>query len=525
MATVNGLQGGLGNGRDNGAVLEEARKRLTAEKVVDIQRLLKRQSEKKEEGQRMSSEELSSYVNDLANGAFEFVIKGRNFLRQLDKDVTTIGAEVKYDLCEDGDDTREARALEYESTIPILTDYGPSNDRILREEAEVVGRRQFIEALCLRVRTRAQIGLLVDNLRNAEDKDCLEFMLEKSTSNDKNVFVKSFAKNAPIRAFGKGYGIANVFGEQHHEFASKKLTEAVNARVKELTTAYMAEVKKRKQKVFVDEVNLTSAEDLLFGENNGTAVLPWNFQGCGNVVKIRREGARLYIVDAVGSPLFDLEKMREECKDPFVILRHILSPDGKHLCVGQMTEGGRARYSFTEIVARTAFPMTLWVRTAAGANCPNRLLPEDETRTMFTDTANGKKSNGNSNNGDKKYPVKTGDDRLTDEEFLFFHGLGEYELIFKAGFHYEPRDENEEPTDTTFQITTTAIAMVERKNVDGKNKIALKSVSTDELRQLLLAGGAEEGHEFFEGQKGAGLPVPLRLGISQAFKRLKLNEE
>lgn len=527
MSTATNLQGGLGNSRDNGAVLEEARKKLIVRKEIDLQRLLKRPAVKIEG--RMASAELAKYVDDLADGAFEFVFGvARPFIRELDKDVAEIGEEVKCEPCEDGDDeTRQHRAEEYESTIPIFADFVPENDKILREEADISGRRQFVEALCLRVQTRAKIGLLADDIRGAEGKDYLEHLLEESKDNaGKRVFVKSSAKNAPIRAFGRGYDLTDgVFGERHHEFASKKLTEVVNSRARELATAFNAEREKRKHKVSVENDDLVSPEELLFKDSDGTAVLPWKFQGHDNAVKLRRSGARLYVVDAVGSPLFALEEMRKEHKEPFVILRHILEKDGEHLCFGEMIDG-RPRYKFTEIVSRSAFAMTLWVRTAAGANCPNRLLPGDQTRVMFKEAvANGKKPNGNGNNSGKKRPVKAAGELLTDKEFLYYHGLGDYELVYDKGFRYEPRDENDKPTGTMFEITTAATALVERKkDVDGKDKIALRSVSSDELGQLLLAGGAEPEHEFFEGERGANLPVSLRLGISQAFARLKKSE-
>ena len=518
MATANGLRGGL-NGKDNGSALEEAKKRLPIMgKEIDLSRLLKKPAEDKPaEDRRMSGEELAKYVNTIADGVFEFVLRARRFLRQLDKDIQEIGSEVRFDICEDGDDTRQQRADEYETTIPALVEYAPERDRVLRKEADNPGRRQFVEALCLRVSACARIGLLADDLRNAENKDSLERLLEESKDNGNRVFENSSAKNATVWAFGKGYGVAKVFGERYHNLANKTLAEVANARAKELATAHKTETEKRKQEVLAYSDSLLTAEELIFGNTDGMSVLSWKFQGYDNVIRVRRSGTRLYIVDAVGSPLSALETMEEECKEPFIVLRHILAEDGDHLCPGKMIDD-RPRYKFHDTVARQAFQMTLWVRTAAGASCPNRLLPEDETRAMFS-VANDKKPNGN-----KKRPVKIGGEFLTDQEFLFHRGLGEYRLVYEAGFHFEPRDENNEPTGATFQITANATALVERKEADGKDKIALKLVSTDELAQLLLAGGAEAGHEFFEGQKGAGLPAPLYLGIGQAFRRLKMNE-
>ncbi len=531
MSATKNLQGGLGNSTDNGSVLEEARKKLVVRKEIDLQRLLKKPAVKIEG--RMAGAELAKYVDELADGAFEFVFGvARPFIRKLDKDVLEIGEEVKFDVCEDSNDTRQQRADEYESTIPILTDYVPENDRILREEAEVAGRRQFVEVLCLRVQVRAKIGLLADDIRGAEDKDYLEHLLEKSKDGTGRVFVKSSAKVTPIRAFGKGYDLAQgVFGERHHEFASKKLAEVVNARARELATAFKSEMEKRKQEVSVEDDELVSPGEFLFGDSDGTAVLPWKFQGHENAVKLRRSGDRLYIIDAVGSPFSALEAMREEHKEPFVLLRHILAKDGEHLCLGKMVDG-RPRYQFSDVVARAAFQMTLWVRTAAGVNCQNRLLPDDDTRQMFSaEVANGKKPNGNDHSNGFKPAVPlvdTDGKEVVEPETFWFRkvngGAGTVVVLLPKGFvlhlpegyNKEQRDPIAPERDVTLEKETAV--HIRRSVVKGEANLSIDDCDNPVVHEDLRISGfignpAPEGNWFKMGLPWAKL---MPFGYKQA---------
>lgn len=521
MATANGLQGGLGSSVDNETVLEEARKRLIIRKEIDLQRLLKKPAVKVTEG-RMSSAELARYVDDLAEGAFEFLLKARGFLRKLDKDVQEIGEEVNLDLCEDGDDTRQQRAEEYQSFLPAFLDYMPENDRILREEAELTGRRQFVEALCQRITIYSQIGSLVDDLNSAENKDILENLLEESKYKDKRVFVRSSAAKAPIRAFGKGYEISSAFGDRHHDFAEKKLAEAVNANAKELASAYKTETEKRKQEVFADN-NGMSPEELLGDTEEGTAVLSWKFQGHENAVKIRRDGNRLYVIDAVGSPILALEKMREEYKEPFVLLRHILAEDGEHLCPGTMSDG-RPRYKFTEVVARQAFAMTLWVRTAFGANCPDRLLTEDETRAMFANSvANGKKPNGNG--GKNRIAIQLvdtdGKEPVSPEVFYFRKvngGAGTITVLLPAGTILHKPNE--------VVLSQSVTLKIRRLIVSGNSRVVVDECDSPKLLEILEAERIFH-HEYDETgkTKWGDLRDPMPDIMSSHYRNLCLSGE
>jgi hypothetical protein len=162
--------------------------------------------------------------------------------------------------------------------------------------------------------------------------------------------------------------------------------------------------------------------------------------------------------------------------------------------------------------------MTCWIRTGFGACLsPDRLLPEDARAMKEPDIERDPPPA-------KPRPVKPAGELLTEEEFVFFGGIGEFDLAYEVGFHFQVQDENKKPVGPKFEITTRAVARLERKLVEDKTKIALKSISTPELAKLLEAGGAVEGSEYFEGPKGSSLPTPLRLGISQNFARLKKAE-
>ena len=511
-------QNGGGCGTDNEAVLERAQRALAAKKEVILN--FPSAAVKKEDG-RMDSKELAKYVNDLASGAFEFVLNVvLPFFHKMDQEIAEVGDEVKFDQCEDGDQTKQARREDYESTLIALQLFSPENDGILREEAEIPGRKQFVEALCIRVRHTTQVALLVDKLRCAGTKDELENLLANAKTDPgkdaKNVFVKN-AKGS-IHAFGRTYGLTPEVFDRYHEFAHEKLATVTNARSCDLAKAHKDEVNKQKQKVSAKDDSNVSPEVLLFGNpeevNEKTTLLSWKFQEHENVIKLRRSGDRLYIVDAVGKPLETLEAMRQDWEEPFIPLKHILTKDGEHLCP-EKTVDGKSRYEFCGFVQKAVLPMVRWIRTAAGECVPSRLLPKD---TQTSDNVSAKP------NGAKQRPVKAEGELLTDREFLYFRGIGDYDLVYEVGFHYEPRDEEGKPNGQSFSITERAIARIQRKEVEGKDKIALKSASTEELAKLLEAGGAEVEHEFFEGARGSSLPIPIYLGISQAFGRLKVSE-
>lgn len=520
MCVSQKLSGGLGRNSNNPATaLTAAAKKLAAKKEIRLS--FSNEAVKKDDG-RMDSAELSEYVNGIARGAYEWIVNvACKFLRQLVLDMMEIGEEVQFDQCNDADQTRQQRSDDYEGTIFALRIFSPENNGVLREEAEIPGRQQFVEALCLRVRQITEIGLLVDTLRHAATKDDLEDLLKGSKDSlgedAKKVFVAVSQQKASIWAFGKGYELnAGVF-DRYNGFAREKLAEAVSDRSKELATAHNTIQETRKQEVFAPDKTKVPPEELLFGDpeqvNEKTALLSWKFQGHDNAIKVSRVGNRLYILNAMGKPLEALEAMRKEWDNPFILIEYILSKDGEHLCLGKTAEG-KLRYEFSRFINRSSFAMTSWVRTGFGLCVPlSRLLPDDETRAIAPTNGNG-----------KKQPKKAPGELLTDREFLYFGGLGDYDLVVDTGFHYEPRDEEDKPTGKIFSITSKATARLERKGENGKTKLVLKSVSTQELVDLLETGGAVVGHEFFEGTKGSSLPVPLRLAISQTFKRLKLSE-
>ena len=507
------------SGADNAVELEKALRKMAAKKQV---RLSMPSPAAKQDDGRMDSKDLSDYVNDIATGSYDFVLNVvKPFIAKLNLELREIGDEVNFDQCEDGEQSKQERQKDYESTVLALQMFSPENDGILREQADIVERKAFVEALCLRVRCTTAIALLVDAIRTAESKDELEELLDNATEsedkNSKEVFVLTTIEKTPMRAFGENYKLtAGVFG-RYHAFACEKLTEAVNGRARELATAHKAKEDQRKQQVSTKDDTHVSPEELLFGNTNDvnekTSVLSWKFQGHENLIKLRRSGDHLYVLDAVGMPLKALEDMREEWEKPFVFLTPILTKDGANLCQEKIVDG-RSKYDLG-VVTKSSFPMVCWIRTAAGACISSRLLPNE---MPVANNNQPQKPTG------KTRPVKAEGELLTSQEFLYSKGLGQYDLVYAVGFHYEPRDEKGKPNGQTFTITTEATARIERKQVDGKDKIALISISTSELATLLEAGGALAEHEFFEGVRGASLPTPIYLGISQAFARLKISE-
>jgi len=531
-----GLEGNSNNGhsakeavpankkqQDGQEILKKARQAIAAKQKVSLS-FLQTKPVVKDEAGRMTDEAVAAHANDIAMGAYEWTLNvGKDFLRSLDRKIEDIGPEVLLAKVSFGDKKNQEVRDEYELFLGSLQLYTPDNDDTLSEQAAIPGQEDYVKSLCVRVVYTTHIALIVDQVNyvpcGPEGKDELEGIVlsakETSENNAKSVFTKTDPKNGekPVWVFGKASWLApKVFG-RYREFAREKLYEAIQKKVHELAKDHAAVVQQQKQEVSASDENSVTPDELLFGDltdvNNKTTVVSWKFQRRDNAIKLERRGEKLYIKSALGKPAEDLAAMKEKVSgEPFVMLKHILSRDGEHLCLEQ--EG---RYKFDGYVA--AMAMTCWIRTGF-KYClgDSRFLPKDDTQVEATKPEPAPIAK-------KDRPVKPIGELLTDKEFLFYRGIGEYDLVFETGFHYEPRGEDNKPTGQKFDITERATARVERKLLeDGKTKLALKAISSAELTQLLAAGGAIEGHEYFEGPKG----FVLTLGISQAFGRLKKSE-
>jgi len=515
------LKGGLG-GADNSAVLKAAAKNLAAK--IEIRLKFPNKAEKKKDG-RMDNKELSKYVNDIADGAYSWVSTvARPFLREMERDLVEVGEEIRIDQCEDGNDTKQERKEDYESTVSALRMYSPDNDGVLREEAKIEGRKPFVQALCLRVQQVTEIALLEDNILHAKDKVSLEKLLQEAKDSEgadaKNVFVSSPKTKTPIRAFGKGYALTNVFGS-YREFALAKLAEAVGSRSRDLATEHKAEEEKQEKEVLSDNQNDISPEALLFGNadevNEKTALLSWKHLGKQNAVRLQRSGYRLYVLTAFGSPKEALNITRKIFSEPFVSINCLLSVDGKHLCLGKMVDG-KLRYDFDQFVKQEIFLLTCWVRTAAGACLPNRLLPDDETQQMV-ENGNGKKTNLIDNDGKN----------AVNPEIFYFRvvngGAGTISIALPEKFilHFnEMKNEQQETivSERDVILSKPETLYVRRAVVDGKPKIILEECSNAEIQKELSLNGIT-GVEWTEtGKKGwVGLPNPLPGILSFRYKQ------
>ncbi|TSC94676.1 MAG: hypothetical protein CEN87_397 [Parcubacteria group bacterium Licking1014_1] len=517
------LKGGLAGCQDNGAVLEKVRKKLAAKKEIRLS--FPNKAVKKEDG-RMDSRELTSYVQDIADGAHEWVVTvACPFLRELERDIQEVGDEIRFDQCEDSDQTKQERQKDYEATIEALRCFSSENDGILREEAKITGRQQFVDALCLRVRHMTEIGLLVFGLRHAKTKNDLKSLLTSAKDgagkDAKKVFVATADKKAPISAFEKGYTLASdVFG-RYRDFASKKLAEVVNVQSKELADEFLIE-----------------PEKLLFGDrddiNERAAWFSWKFQGRDNAIRVCRvngvKGDRLYIVDAIGKPLEALEAMREEWEDPFILLRLILAKDGEHLCLGKMVDG-KPQYEFGGFVNPSVFPMVRWIRTAAGARIPSRLLSNDETRLAVDNSA---KPNGKDASNNDKLLVDNDGKEVVDPEIFYFRkvngGAGTIVITLPEGFvlnFAEAKDEQQEVVapERSVRVSEETKVRIRRTIIRGKPKIVFDGCNNMEVFEEFRANGFL-GEWAEKGQKNwPELPGPLRALLSFGYKQGCLNGE
>jgi len=531
------LMGGLATRRnDNGAVLEAARKKLEHQKkTLPLNFLKQRKPAERQNGSMISSSDITQYVSGIADEAYNWVTDTvRPFCRELAQQMEKIGVEVLDDLCEDGSQLNSQRQKDYETGVNFLLNYGVDQDEIIKAELDAFpARRPFLEKIVLRVRDLTRVAILQDDIRHALDKEWLCHLLETSAyGNGKGsykIFTAALDEKGCIRAFGKDYNLTDCAFGHYHDFAAKKLAEAVATRSHELAETHKAEVKKLRKELSAKTEDDVSPEDLLFGDSaefdEKTSFLRWEFKKQQNGIRLRRSKNRLYVIGAVGSPMEALKAAQDQFDEPFVLMDHITSKDRRHLCP-EKNENGKPIYDFNGFVRDEFFVLTCWVRTAFGECLPKerfsrKALPAQAAKPAVVphqkDAAPQQKT--------RVRPVKPAGQLLTDQEFLFFGGLGEYKLVFDPGFKYEPRNEEGEPKGITYNITSCAVALVERKEIDGKTKLTIKHISTPELCVLLEASGAVVGPQYFEGMRGNSLPVALRLGISQAFSRLKRSEE
>lgn len=521
------LKGGLDRGSDNGVVLASAAKKLVTKKKIRMVFPEEPAKKKKISKGELSGAELSTYVDDRADEAFRWITTvAKPFLHELKDDVEKVGSEVEMLPCEDGDkEIRKIRKEEYEETIEGLLLYSPENeeddnDTLLKQSKFSDIKKQLIELMCFRVRQVACIAILTCDLAHAESKEQLENLLENAEDGrgEKAFAQTNNGQRFDIKAFNNFYVLTEVAFEDYRDFAREKLAPIVAKRTCELAKAHKKRVEEREKKVQANTKNDVSPEELFFGENADgmTTTLSWLYGKERNAVQVKLLADNLYILNAIGrGPEKSLKDMRTEFgSDPYVPFKAVVH--GECLCLGQLKEG-RPRYEFGSFLKPPKLMMASWVRTGAGHCMPDRHAEGDETRP-------DKIAENGFNGKPKSRITKEAGELLTDQEFLYRRGLGNFDLVFPVGFHYEPRDEEGKPNGQTFNITEQAVARIERKEVEGRDKIALKKSSTEELTLLLEAGGAVVGHEFFEGTKGESLPIPIRLGIGQAFARLKISE-
>ncbi|MBI3337612.1 MAG: hypothetical protein HY005_03285 [Candidatus Staskawiczbacteria bacterium] len=476
---------------------------------------------------RMSISDLVSHANGLATAFDDFISNtALPFIWEFGRDPILRG-----------------KCSQYESDINDLLQFCPENDPggIFQEELAFEG----MEALCFRIRHRAELSVLVFDINHAVNKEELESLLgevcyaELSDGSDedgnrKTNMVKAFkgntSKKAKIWAFGKGYDLAfNAFG-YFRDFAEEKLALAIRDRSVELATAHRAGLEQRKQEVFTEDRNRISPDELLFGDskevNGKNALFTWDFQGKENAITLQRDGDRLYIIgQGLGNmPMATIKKMREKYgPKPFVSLDDILDRDGKHLC-SETWVNNRPKYMLGRFIDEPAkHQMTCWARTAAGNCCdPSRLLAENRAAV-----------NGSIDKNAKKRLVKPPGEFMTDREFFYSRMLGSYNLTFPAGFNHKVQDDNG-PTGEVIILKDEMELQIQRDEANGKDFISVSTTDSPELASLLEKAGLEIYDErdgifmfnarFEDGLRWKNLPIPLANGLKLAFVRLKASE-
>lgn len=481
--------------------------------------------EASEEG--LGGKNIATYVNGLAQTAYDYIIGVvLPFFQQLEEDRHEIGDEVllwpKYSA---------DRQQEYEANVSDLRQFCPENDPddVLQMESAMDGQKDFVNALCLRVRQMAEIAIVQYGLRHAEDKEDLETMLTSVTDgvNSKNTVFKKLPRSkgrAPIWAFQQAYDLGDsVFG-RYHDFAAEKFAQAVTERSQELAIVHNEKVNRQKQEV--STVNdLVSVTDLLFGDldkvNEKVALVEWKFNGKDNVLRVRRVGDRLYVEGAIGKPLETLDVMKGETNKPFVLLKYIIAVDGNHLCPEEV----HGKYRFNGFVRcettfeKARFNMLRWIRTGCTFCVDAGRLPDE--------------GSGNGAPAPQASPrlVKPSGELLTDEEFFFKRGLGEYNLVLTTGFCYKIRGADGEFTGEEIVLSHDGTVRIRREQSGDKDVIALDSTTSKQVAGMLARAGVDfykEDEEmtmyvrtFPDGLGWKSLPLPLQNGLKLAFGRLK----
>jgi len=278
-------------------------------------------------------------------------------------------------------------------------------------------------------------------------------------------------------------------------------------------------------------------DELFFGNPNRfhkgkSSVMAWQHQGHDNVIKLTRWGNDLYIDDVVGDAISESFKRIKQAmpedlrKDgPSIPLYYILAKnDRQHLCPTKNING-KQRFQYGAFIEeKFALEMALWIRLGAG-HClpPHRLLQQPAP-------ANNNGS-GNRNGVYKKQPVKSPGELLTDEEFFYEHGLGGYDLVFSAGFHYKVEDRNWNPTGEVITLDKEAILRIQREEAEGENFILLESTNSSELASMLEKAnlhvyGERDGifmfnERFKDEPNWKFFPTAIRLALKLAFGRMK----
>ncbi len=550
MNTVRILKGGLGDtvhkekSPQEKAILKMAATKNSGEKLIFLSKSRGGGTEASGTSGIMTATELAKYINEIAETAFDFVFNtALLFFKKVRLDVEEFGEDILLDP------SIKETMKKYKSYVSDLELFCPDNDPDEKLQLEAIDetRKEFIDALCLRVKHMARIAKLTFELRHAEDKDEMIKMIDRAKGIDNSkVFVKGGGKNNSLIGVNGRYFnlVPGAFGhfQPIQKFAQTKLFEAVRDRREELETTTEKETKLQEQEVSVTPSSLpalpvveVSPEELLFCDptevSEKTAVLKWKFNGNENTLKIRRVGERLYIVGAGGDAIVrDLKELCNEMEmdEPFVILEHILTKDGENLCL----EDSERKYKFNGLIKK-GFKMTLRIRTVAGHYIPHRLLPEDAGRKAMAAQSNG--------NGFKKPRfVKPQGELMTDQEFFYTNegcskSLGGYDLVFPLGFNHKVSDEKGQITGEVIVLSQKATARIHRAEENGKDVIILESTSSKELAYLLekvgvtsygedLNGVVMFNDKFPEGQGWKDLVLPLSNGLKLAYGRMKASE-
>lgn len=484
----------------------------------------------------MTAADLAKHVNDLADAAYDFtLVEARPYFWKVQKDVEEMGEEILLDP------NINEKLMEYREHLSDLEGFCPENDPDEKLQLEAIDekRKPFLDALCLRVRHKKRMADLVFKLSHAENKDEMIRMIENAQGIDgSRVFVKGGKKDdCLIGINGQYFNLApNAFGYFRKD-AQIKLSEAAKERRDKLEKA--ADAKEQPQETQKAQVASSvlerievSPEDLLFGQADEAsekfAMLPWEFQGHKNSLKLLRKGELLFVLEATGVPIIkakdDLAKLRGK---PYVELAYVLSKDGQHLCKTKDHE--KQHYEFGSFIKEPELRnMLRWIRNAAGKCIPHRLLEEDRA---FAEATAEKPDNG----ARRQRLVKPAGELMTDEEFYFRGMLGSYTLLVTPGFSYDHK--NNGVLVGTYKVTKQAHIRLSRRQRQHQVVLSLENVDSEEVAQFLgLSKEVEVKWEWeekgiiplvgeFEDTKNwTKAPFVLQLALRMGFRRLKEKE-